>query len=128
MFLDKVFAKDYVDHSPMPGQEPGLEGAKQAVAMMHSALSDIRISIEFMVAEGDMVVARSNVRATHTGESMGIPPNNKELTYTSTEAFRLKDGKIVERWENWDEMGAMRQLGVITSLSSSSSDFCSNCS
>jgi predicted SnoaL-like aldol condensation-catalyzing enzyme len=52
---DELVTQDYVDHAALPGQTPGLEGAKQKWAMYGAAIPDLRVTIDEMVAEGDRV-------------------------------------------------------------------------
>ncbi len=59
--LDEIVASDIVDHDPVPGQGPGLEGVKQYFSSMHTAFPDFQMDIEDMIAEGDKVVARVKV-------------------------------------------------------------------
>lgn len=54
-----IFADDYVRHDLRPGDAPpGPEGQKLFAGMFRTAFPDVHLSIEFMVAEADMVVAR----------------------------------------------------------------------
>jgi predicted ester cyclase len=55
---DEVVAADFVDHAPMPGQAPGLEGVKRKWVMYLDAIPDFRITIEDLVAEGDKLAVR----------------------------------------------------------------------
>src|SRR5215208_3948015 len=50
---EEVVASDFIDHAPLPGQAPGLEGAKRKWAMYLTAIPDLRVTIEDLVAEGD---------------------------------------------------------------------------
>jgi len=72
--MDEFFAPDYLDHAALPGQAPGLEGAKQKWAMYLVALPDMRATIEEMVAEEDEVGLRWTVEGTHRRELLGIRP------------------------------------------------------
>jgi predicted ester cyclase len=71
----ELVAPDFVDHAPMPGQAPGLEGVKRKWAMYLDAIPDFRVTIEELVAEGDpppctASLARGNKRiASHSGLS-----------------------------------------------------------
>ena len=47
---------------------------------------------------------------------MGIAPTGKETTVTGVTIDKIKDGKIVESWNNWDTLGLMQQLGVVPAL------------
>ena len=52
-------------------------------------------------------------QATHRGVLMGIPPTGTRVTVTETHLARVADGRVVERWGNWDQMGLLQQLGAI---------------
>lgn len=80
-----------------------------------SAFPDKRYTIHDMVAEGDKVVARWALEATHKGDYMGIPATNKQIALTGIYIIRLEDGKQVEWWLEADFLGLMQQLGVIPS-------------
>jgi steroid delta-isomerase-like uncharacterized protein len=111
--IDKVFAPDFVDHNPMPGAAPGLEGLKQLMLPLRAAFSNSRTTVDDMVAEGDKVAWRWTFRGTHAGLLMGIPATGKQITITGITVDRIARGKIVERWHQLDMMGLMQQLGVI---------------
>ena len=55
--------------------------------------------IEDQVAEGDKVVTRFIVHATHDrGELMGVAPTGRELTNMAIVIHRIVEGKITEEW------------------------------
>ena len=64
---DELVAPDYLDHAALPGQEPGLPGAKQKWAMHLAGIPDLRVAIEELVAEGDKVAVRRSHAGTHRG-------------------------------------------------------------
>lgn len=111
---EQFVAPDFIEHLPMPpGTPPGLEGFKVFMGAYFQAFPDLRLNVEWMVAEGDMVVTHLTVRGTHKGELMGIPPTGKEVTVTLTDANRISGGKFVEHWANFDQFGLMQQIGAI---------------
>ena len=112
--LDELVASDIVDHDPVPGQGPGLEGVKQYFSSMHTAFPDFQMDVEDMIAEGDKVVARVKVGGTHQGEFMGIDPTGNRVTITGVDILRIAEGKIVEHWGKFDDLSMMQQLGVIS--------------
>lgn len=99
----------------------GREGFKQFVLMYRSAFPDMHITIEDQIAEGDKVVSRWTARGTHQGELMGIPPTGKQATVTGINIERFANGKFVEEWSNFDALGLLQQLGVVTTLGQASS-------
>jgi predicted ester cyclase len=68
-----------------------------------------------MVAEGDFAVFHDRVEATSEGDFLGIPPNNKRISWTEIHFLRIVNGKIVEHWTNFDQFGILMQLGAIPS-------------
>ena len=111
--LDEVVASDMTDHDAGPGQAPGLEGVKQLFSSLHSAFPDFQMNVEDMIAKGEKVVARVSWSGTHQGEFMGIAPTGNRVEVSGIDILRIAEGKIVEHWGNFDDLGMMQQLGVI---------------
>jgi steroid delta-isomerase-like uncharacterized protein len=109
----EVYAPDFVSHeSAGPvGRDP--EYVKQFVGTYRNAFPDGRTTVEDVIAEGDRVAYRWSFRGTHQGELMGIPPTGKEVTITGITVDRISGGKIEEEWNNFDQLGVLRQLGVV---------------
>jgi predicted ester cyclase len=68
---------------------------------------------EDMLAVDDKVITRYVPRGTHRGEYMGAAPTGKEVAFTGINISRLEGGKIVESWGNSDQLGWLRQIGVV---------------
>ena len=105
-------ARGYVAHAPGVPVPLDSEGWTQFTAGFSQAFRGLRLTVEDILAEGDMVAARVSFRGTHTGEFQGIPPTNKEVAFTSIEIDRMEDGKVAEHWFELDLVGLLRQLGV----------------
>jgi predicted ester cyclase len=112
--IDELFSPNFIDHTNPPDWTPGREGHRQIIALYHTAFPDFHFTIEHVVTEEDMVVVSSTYHFTHKGEFFGIAPTGKQVISTGTHLFRLAEGKIVEHWCNNDDLGVMRQLGVIS--------------
>ena len=111
--MDKYVAADVVDHNPGPGQGPGLEGAKQSFNEMFTAFPDLSGTVDLMISEGDLVVTRITMSGTHTGDFAGMPATGKKFSISGIDTLRITNGKIVERWGNFDDAGMMQQLGAM---------------
>src|SRR5215211_3542752 len=73
--LDELLAPDYVDHNPQPDQVPDREGFIQCVARHESAISDTRVTTEYLDVDGDTVISRFTINHVHDrGEFMGTHP------------------------------------------------------
>ena len=101
-----------VYHSPAIGELYG-EAFRQYLASILNAFPDIRMTILDQIAEGDMVMTRWSMAATHKAKFMGIPASGRRIRITGMCMDRIVDGKIVEEWEEWDALGMMRQLGLV---------------
>ncbi len=111
---DEIYAPDYVGHDPSnPEEVRGLQAAKQAAADYRRAFPDLRVTVEDLMAEGDKVAARLRVRGTHLGDLNGIAPTGRRVDFTGIVMSRVEGGRIAEDWANFDDLGMMRQLGVI---------------
>jgi steroid delta-isomerase-like uncharacterized protein len=108
---DAIIAPDFFDHTNPPGMQHGIEGHKAIVRLFHDAFPDMFWKIEDMIAEGDRVVTRTTMTATHLGDFFGIPPTGKHVTLTGVHVLRIADGRIAEHWGNNDDLGLMQQLG-----------------
>ena len=113
--IEELTAPDAIDHADVDDKKParGPESFKAVVGMFRSALEGLTLTIQDEVAESDRVVHRWTLRGKHTGPLFGIPPTGKELVFTGITIVRITGGKIVERWASFDELGLLRQLGVI---------------
>lgn len=103
---------DCVYRSPAIGELRG-EAFRRFVTSSLAAFPDARWTVEDQLAEGDKVVTRWSLTATHKKEFMGIAPTGKRITTTGITVDRIVGGKVVEETEEWDALGMMRQLGVI---------------
>ncbi|HET6770786.1 MAG TPA: ester cyclase [Actinomycetota bacterium] len=75
--VDEIVADDFVyNDSTLPS---GRDGVKQVIQMFRMAFPDGRLSIESLIAEGDLVVARSIFTSIHSGEFIGIPPTGRAV-------------------------------------------------
>jgi steroid delta-isomerase-like uncharacterized protein len=111
--LEELLDPDFVDHDALPGQAPGREGHKQILAAFRSAFPDLNVTTEDIVAEGDKVVSRWTARGTHRGELLGIAPTGNGVTIKGIEVLRVAEGRIVERWAQFNDLEMMQQLGVV---------------
>ncbi len=88
----------------------GIQGFKELIAMLHAAFSDLQITEEDMVVEGDTVATRWSASGTHKGEFMGTGPSGKPFRFAGTAFYRIADGKIVEAWSVNNSLEIVRDL------------------
>ena len=105
--IDELVHEEYVDGYGGPS---GRGGYRVLVATMRSAFRDLDMTIEELVAEGDLVCGRFTIRATHTGDFMGVPASGREVELAATGMIRFRDGQMLERWNVSDVHGLLEQL------------------
>jgi predicted ester cyclase len=71
-----------------------------------------RSTIDLMLAEDDLVMARVTVEGTNTGPWGATPPTGKHASFSLVNIFRIANGKVVEIWNHRDDLGLMQQLGA----------------
>jgi predicted ester cyclase len=111
--FEELLDPDVIDHSRPPGIAPGAEGVRQQFDGFRAAFPDFRATILDQVAEGDKVVTYKAFHGTHEGDLWGIPPTGREVEILVIDIVRIRDGRIAEHWNVVDQLGLMRQLGVL---------------
>lgn len=109
--VENLYTEDAVEHTPM-GDVTGHEGLRESFRSL-DAFSDYSVTVEDLISEGDTVAVRMTERGTHDGELMGIEPTGRSFEHESMAFLRLEDGKVAEWWVLPDNLGLMRQLGVV---------------
>jgi steroid delta-isomerase-like uncharacterized protein len=79
----------------------------------HQAFPDLRVTIDKMVAEGDLVAVRFIGEGTNTGSANGLPATGKHIRIAGMIILRIVDGKVVEEWPSFDQLDFLRQLGLM---------------
>ena len=112
--LDEIMHPDFREHGEaILGESRGRETLKQTITAVRGILPDLRVEIEDIIAEGDMVGVRGLMRCTHLGEWLGAAPTGNEVSWRGLATFRVVDGKIVERWFHEDGLHIVQQFGIV---------------
>src|SRR5215211_4731526 len=98
--LDELLAPDFINHSPLPGQDSGREGYIKSAAEKHAAFSDIRHIVEYQATDGEeMVITRHTTRRIHDrGAALGMRPTGREWKHMHIDIQRIVGGKVLEQW------------------------------
>ncbi|HEV7126024.1 MAG TPA: ester cyclase [Ktedonobacterales bacterium] len=111
--IDELMAPNYVRILPLPAPPLDREGQKRRIAGFRTAFPDLHLDVEQLLAQGDLVAFRILIRGTHTGPFQGLAPTGRSITLTATDILRIAGGQVVEHWGNLDELGLLRQLGIL---------------
>jgi steroid delta-isomerase-like uncharacterized protein len=102
------------------GSDAVIRGPQQFqsfVEKLRGAFPDIHVTIEDAFCRDDKVVARWSATMTHSGDQLGIPKSGKRVRITGISIARIANGKIVEGWDNWDQLTLMREIGAVSDSS-----------
>jgi steroid delta-isomerase-like uncharacterized protein len=113
--IDEMFAPDGIAHGLSDNPENPIKGPadfKSFHEIFRGAFPDIDVIVEDTIAAGDKVVARCSVRGKHTGDHLGVAASNAPVDFTGISIVRIRDGKIVEAWNNFDFMRMNKQIGL----------------
>ena len=109
--IEQIVAGDFVDHHFPPDMPPGPAGVRKFFTeFAGSIFSDMRIDIDFLLAEGDKVDCHFVLHARHTGPMGNIPPRGNPIRLPAISTFRVADGKLAEAWEIFDSGSLVAQM------------------
>ncbi len=111
--VDDYLAEDFVNHDPPMGVTPDREGMRAAGAMFRAAFPDWHSDVSLLVGEGDLVVEHFTASGTQQGKIFGVPAADRTVSLPGINIWRVHDGHIVERWGRLDDLGLLRQLGLV---------------
>jgi len=110
-------AADIVYHDPSPREESQTGGTGEWASDREQDYPDLQVTVEQMIAEGDMVASYQRYTGTQYGDvedEQGVPATGLATEWVSMGLFRIECGKIVEIWAVADDLGRLQRLGVIT--------------
>jgi predicted ester cyclase len=114
---EALMAPDAVNHTPIPGEPPGIEGFHYRMGVLTQAFPDLRFVTEDVVSEGERIATRGAIVGTNGGSFMGAPPTGRPVRVPYIDLLRFVDGKMTEHWVQADFVGLMQQLGLAPSPS-----------
>ena len=107
-------APDFVRHDPgLDFAVRGPEGVARLGEVLHGGVTEMKLPIDEVVAEGDRVLVRLRFRGRHTGDLMGLPASGRSIDIAVMDLFRIVEGRLVEHWALLDILGMLKQVGAL---------------
>src|SRR5262249_27234988 len=107
--IDELLTPESVGH--MQGDEVrGIDAFKRIHADFLSAIPDLRVWIEAIVADEDDVVIRWRASGRPSGDGFGITATQQQVSFHGMTWHRYRHGKLVEGWDAWDQTGMIQHL------------------
>jgi steroid delta-isomerase-like uncharacterized protein len=106
---------DFNDHSPFPGQKPGLAGVTDAFKMFFKAYPDAKFTVKDIIVNNDGTKASVlyEFTGTNSGDFMGMPATNKKVDIVGLDWLVFRGDKASEHWGYDDTQTMMQQLGLM---------------
>jgi predicted ester cyclase len=118
---EDLMADAFLEHAPAPfstespGAVNGPAAMRSTCTWLLAQFPDLTMTIQSVIAEGDLVAALVWAEGTNTGKLNGfLPPSGRRFKYLQTHWFRVRDDRLCEHWATRDDLSAMLQLGVVT--------------
>lgn len=110
--MGEFFSTDYIWHQMNGTDIRSIQDSSHVSTLrfVYTAIPDIHYTIDYAIAEGDMVAINSTVTGTAKSEMFGFPASQKKVRFKQMFFFRLKNNKITEEWEVVDLDGLKDQL------------------
>ncbi len=112
----EMLAPDFVSYGGAGFKDlHGPEGFAGLYQTFLAALPDLTFRVEDVICEGNLALARGTLGGTHKGNFMGMAPaTNKYISWTGSAFFRFNDAGLIDaRWQDWDGVAVMQQVGVV---------------
>jgi len=80
---------------------------------LRGAFPNIQFKLEDVFGSGDKVAARWTMRGKHTGDHLGVAASGKDVAIRGISMITIRGGKLVEGWDNWDQLKMMQEIGAV---------------
>ena len=108
--LGEFFAQDFQSHNMPPGLPQGIDGVRAFFQVFLDGLSEIEVSVDELVADGDRVAVATTTSGVHSGDLLGVAPTGRRISVTGIDMVRVDGGRIVEHRGLTDTVSLLRQL------------------
>lgn len=115
--IDELCDPEVIGHGLYDDEGNEVRGVAAFKVFYHrfkTAFPDIRVDVIETVQQGDLQCANCVVRATHTGPGFFVDPTGTQVEFTGLCLVRLRNGKILESWNQFDFLSVMMSIGALT--------------
>ncbi len=95
------------------GNITGIDGFREYYNNYLTGFSDAEFKFIDIIAQGDKLVKHWNFKGTHDGVMFGIPATNKKVDISGTTLVLMKDGKVLQEQDYFDNHSFLMQLGLL---------------
>jgi predicted ester cyclase len=113
--LAGTHAADGTVSSPIFKQLKGRWAIADSYRRLFETFSDWDFQYEDLIIDGDRIAQAFTVRATHTGDFMGLAGTGRRCQIQGVLLFRIADGLIQDERRVYDFTNLLMQIGVLKS-------------
>jgi steroid delta-isomerase-like uncharacterized protein len=107
--VDELLAPTAIGHME-GGDVRGRDEFRAVRSALLGAFPDLHLDIEDTLVEGDQVVVRWCVSATHLGDQLGFAASKRGCSFRGITWLTFDGGMIVQGWDSWNQGGLMQAL------------------
>ena len=110
--FEGLHTESFVDHSPGP-RASTRAGFKAGIEALLAAFPDFKWAAEDIVVDtaASKVAIRWTAVGTHSGAYLGYEPTRRRVKFAGIEIVRVEEGRVTDRWGEWDADSLRGQLG-----------------
>jgi steroid delta-isomerase-like uncharacterized protein len=95
---DAFVAQDAINHAPLMGPTPGIQGFKERGKAIIAGFPDCVSEVADVFAEGHKLVFRWTLKGKQDGPFMGHEPSGKLVHMEGINIQYVRDGMVTEHW------------------------------
>lgn len=113
--FETLHAEDFVDRASA-GRDTGRDGFWAGIRELFEAFPDLDTRVADLVVEpaAGKVAVRWSATGTHRGGFLGREATGARITLAGIEIIRVVDGRIVERWGEWNGTEILAQIDGVS--------------
>jgi predicted ester cyclase len=112
--LEMDYEPDVVCHQSLHADLKGIKAMQAYILDLRNAYSDLKVTTDEIIVEGDTSMVRGYLQGTNTGESksLKIPATGKQVRVPYCSVAHWKNGRVFEEFSYVDMLLLMHQLGL----------------
>lgn len=104
--IEEIFDPNYAARYGVNHEQAdyGYEATKNLYHFLHTQYADFKVSINYLLAEGELAASNWTCTGIYQGEPTATVKPGQKMTWSGTSWFRVRNGKILERWSYRDDL------------------------
>ncbi len=114
--IDELLTAESVCHAddgPIRGPE---EFKERQYDPLTSAFPDLRIEVDAIIGQDDVVVVRWSAAGTHSGDGLGFRATRATASFRGITWIHVRGGKMIEGWQSSNIPEVIRGLSAMSSV------------